>query len=105
MEAGLPKLLGNIGWNVEQIPQIVIESRDTNKSYEGLNVKNCLQVGHGSEIIKQEVGKQCSAGIFPLILGGDHCISIGTISAIKEKRKDTAVIWVRCAGGFFSFFY
>ncbi len=94
MEAGLPKLLGNIGWRVEQIPPIVIDSRENESVNDPKNVKNCFQVGHVSEIIQKEVMKQCIPNNFPLILGGDHCISIGTISAIKEKRKDTAVIWV-----------
>lgn len=30
---------------------------------------------------------------FPLIIGGDHSISIGSISAISEKYEDLGVIW------------
>ncbi len=44
-----------------------------------------------SEIIKNKVEAECVEGNFPLILGGDHCIAIGVLSAILGKRPETAV--------------
>lgn len=94
---GLQQLLQNVGWKVAQSPPVVIQQSVEKQSQVktlGENAKNCLEVGKASELIHNEVSKHCTEGNFPLILGGDHSIAIGTISGIKSKRKDTAVIWV-----------
>ena len=31
---------------------------------------------------------------FSLILGGDHCIPIGTLPALMKLRPDTGIVWV-----------
>jgi arginase len=35
---------------------------------------------------------------FHLVLGGDHCIPIGTLPALLKKRPNTGVIWVDAHG-------
>lgn len=91
-------MLGDLGWRWKQVPDFITDpdyGRDlSNKDFEELNVKNCMQVGKVSELIRNVVRPECSEDNFPLILGGDHCISIGTISAIKESRPNTAIVWV-----------
>ncbi|MGD9678187.1 MAG: arginase [Vulcanibacillus sp.] len=37
-------------------------------------------------------------GRFPLILGGDHSIGIGTIAGIAKQKKDFGVIWIDAHG-------
>ena len=90
-------LLGGIGWGVKQIPSLYFESFDEEglpPVPAGLKAKNCAQVGKGCKAIKDYILEECNDGNFPLILGGDHCIAIGTISAIKEARKDAGIVWV-----------
>lgn len=60
----------------------------------GLKAKNCAHVGRGCRSIRDHVADHCKDHNFPLILGGDHCISIGTISAIKTARPKTGIVWV-----------
>jgi arginase len=40
------------------------------------------------------------AGEFPLILGGDHSIALGSISGVARVHKDVSVIWVDAHGDF-----
>lgn len=95
IEGGLLKLLGGLGWRVKQIPPIIENDvRYETESSDDLNAKNCLQVGKVSYDICRKLGPECTGKNFPLILGGDHCIAIGTISAIKARRPETAVVWV-----------
>lgn len=42
-----------------------------------------------AECVKRIINKQS----FPLILGGDHSISIGTIAGISTSCKNLGVIW------------
>ena len=79
-----------------QVPPLVLGSHEAapGEVPTGFKAKNCAQVGLGCKAIRDHVAEHCHDNNFPLILGGDHCISIGTISAIKTARKDTAVVWV-----------
>ena len=81
---------------MKQIPPIIENDarHEAAASSEDLNAKNCLQVGQVSHDICRKLGPECTGKNFPLILGGDHCIAIGTISAIKARRPETAVVWV-----------
>jgi arginase len=97
LDAGLIKLLGGIGWRWKQLTPMTSNdtSSSTTEDYRHLNAKNCYQVGKVSGMIKKHIETECADDNFPLILGGDHCISIGTISAIKAARPKTAIVWVR----------
>jgi hypothetical protein len=99
IDGGLKELLGSIGWGVKQIPPLILESSvQSNENVElpfGVKAKNCAEVGKSSKAIRDHTFEQCKDGNFPLILGGDHCIAIGTISAIKKARKDAGIVWVR----------
>jgi len=44
--------------------------------------------------LKSQVIETLSNNKFPLILGGDHSISIGTLAAICEQWENPGVIWV-----------
>lgn len=97
IDGGLKELLGGIGWGVKQLPPLYFENFDEEglpAVPAGLKAKNCAQVGKGCKAIRDYTLTECKEGNFPLILGGDHCIAIGTISAIKEARKDAGIVWV-----------
>ena len=46
------------------------------------------------EKIFHQVSEHSITDNFLLILGGDHCIPIGTIPAIKKHRPNTGIVWV-----------
>jgi arginase len=98
IEGGLKGILGDIGWRIKLLPPVISDvslGSDTIVPLpDNVKAKNCLQVGKVSHTIKKHVEAECIDDNFPLILGGDHCISIGTISGIKGKRKDNAIVWV-----------
>lgn len=104
LDNGLVSMLGDIGWRWKQLPSVISDvnyGRDASMTmYETneLNAKNCQQVGKCCEVIMHSVTAECTPDNFPLILGGDHCIAIGTIPAIKAARPNTAVIWVDAHG-------
>lgn len=100
-EAGLVNMLEfKLGWSVTQVPDITATSgtKDTNKdpsqTLVGVNAKNCAQVGSTCEEVYKGVYEQAKTDNFVLILGGDHCIPIGTISGIAAARPNTGIIWV-----------
>ncbi len=60
------------------------------------------EITRASRLIVGKVEKIMGKGHFPLILGGDHSIAIGTISGIaahcKGKRKKLGVLWIDAHG-------
>ena len=53
-----------------------------------------LEVGAGTKALAELVESILKLGRFPLILGGDHSIGIGSLAGILRARPDTGVIWV-----------
>jgi arginase len=48
-----------------------------------------------------EIGRQCvSQQEFPIFLGGDHSISIGTVAAAAAEDEEIGLIWVDAHGDF-----
>lgn len=48
--------------------------------------------------LAQQVYASLSSGSFPLILGGDHSLGLGSISGVSKYYKNFAVIWVDAHG-------
>lgn len=84
---------------MNQLPDIrAHKASDVSSSYTippGVVVpKNCAQVGSVCESIYHQIAKEAASDNFLLILGGDHCIPIGTLPGILTSRTNTGVVWV-----------
>ena len=93
MNNGLLKMLGDCGWRVAVVPEITPDAAAP-KALDSPNAKNCSQVGSVCERIYNKVLEHAKMDNFLLILGGDHCIPIGTIPGIVKARPSTGVVWV-----------
>jgi len=55
-------------------------------------------------VLARKVDQLVSSGQFPLVLGGDHSIAIGTISGVaacaRRERKKVGVIWIDAHGDY-----
>ena len=56
------------------------------------------EVVRWNELVHEGVYAQLGAGRLPILLGGDHCLSIGSISAVarhcREQGKKLRVLWL-----------
>mmetsp|Transcript_14633 Transcript_14633/g.30255 ORF Transcript_14633/g.30255 Transcript_14633/m.30255 type:complete len:371 (-) Transcript_14633:57-1169(-) len=93
-ERGLGQMLSQLGWRVEDTPDLDFDSGRHSKVADPNNARNCALIGHGSELIANTVEEKLNKGYFPVILGGDHSIGIGTLAGVLRARPDTGVIWV-----------
>ena len=98
VEQGLLRMLGDAGWDVSMLPQISADLTATSSPRPnggGLNAKNCREIGRVCEAISKATFQQAlDPDNFVLILGGDHCIPIGTIPGLVAARPSTGVVWV-----------
>jgi len=94
-EAGLLSNLSALGWRVEDLADLDFEPSGKNSRKDHLpNAKNCALVGEGTRKLADTVEQTLKNGRFPLILGGDHSIAIGSLAGVLRARPETGIIWV-----------
>ncbi|MEO5565485.1 MAG: arginase [Luteimonas sp.] len=56
------------------------------------------QVVAWNRVVMQAVGAELKAGRLPIMMGGDHCLGIGSITAVAQHCRDTGrklrVLWL-----------
>jgi len=95
--AGLVKRLENIGYDVEDRCDISVDKRAA-VTVEGSNLKNLNVVADVNSRLCDEVSQVMKEGKFPIVIGGDHSIAIGTISGVLQHKKNLGVIWFDAHG-------
>jgi arginase len=59
----------------------------------GENIKNVKTLVDSSEKLAAKVSNIIQEGRFPLVLGGDHSIAMGTLAGVGKHFKNLGVIW------------
>lgn len=90
--AGAVDRLEAIGHDVTDEGDIqvdVAKSTEVNTS----NLKNADEIIKANTNLAQKVEAVVKAGSFPLVLGGDHSIAIGTLAGLASSYNNLGVIW------------
>ncbi|WP_338752646.1 arginase [Bacillus sp. FJAT-52991] len=95
--AGVCERLQNLSIEVEDCGDIEI-SRNYSVEDENTNLKNLKAVAEASERLAQKVDQVIETDSFPLVLGGDHSIAIGSLAGISKHYKNLGVIWYDAHG-------
>lgn len=83
--------------DIEDLGDITIGQREDEKeggqpaSEEEL--RNLKAITSASVKLAQTVDKMVASGSFPLVLGGDHSIAIGTLAGLAKHYQNLGVIW------------
>jgi arginase len=64
----------------------------------GTNLRNLELVAEKSALLANKVDEVVASGAFPLILGGDHSIAIGTLAGVAKHYQNLGVIWYDAHG-------
>lgn len=97
--AGIVERIQNIGIDVKDsgninVPAMRLEK--FNSVQKGL--RNLDEIVEVSNQLSETVGQSVDNGNFPLILGGDHSIAIGSISGISKHYDNLGIIWYDAHG-------
>lgn len=95
--AGVRERLENIGYDVDDLGDIVA-IKPASPIIEGTNLKNLDEVTRVNTELCHRVDQVMKDGRFPLVLGGDHSIAIGTIAGILQNKENLGVIWFDAHG-------
>ncbi|MDR4408753.1 arginase [Bacillus anthracis] len=94
--AGVIERIEEIGYDVKDMGDIYIEREkevDVNTS-----LRNLTQVATVCNELASKVDHIIEEGRFPLVLGGDHSIAIGTLAGVAKHYKNLGVIWYDAHG-------
>jgi len=95
--AGVVERLESLGYQVDDLGDIEIgRDRLTTDPLTGL--RNLEAVVQASTKIAEKVDRIMEEGSFPLVLGGDHSIAIGTLAGISKHFDNLGVIWFDAHG-------
>jgi len=95
--AGISREIEAIGHSVTELGTITAGGLETTEAGEtALRFLN--EVAHVADRTREAVGQGLARGCTPLVLGGDHSLSIGSVSAVadhyREQKASIGVIWV-----------
>jgi arginase len=71
-------------------PEVVIDKES--------NLRNLDLVAEKSTLLAEKVDEVIQSGSFPLVLGGDHSIAIGTLAGVSKHYSSLGVIWYDAHG-------
>ncbi|MED4533040.1 arginase [Metabacillus fastidiosus] len=93
--ADVVERLEKLGYEIHDTGDIEINRIDKEEIQ---NLKFLKAVTDGNDRLSQAVDKVIESGAFPLVLGGDHSIAIGTLAGVSKHYKNLGVIWYDAHG-------
>lgn len=97
--AGLNNQLQSLGHSIHDVGDISIALMET-LAIGNPHLKYLEPIVQASEELASKVSTALLAQEFPLILGGDHSIALGSISGVAKVHQPLGVIWVDAHGDF-----
>ncbi|QKS70181.1 arginase [Paenalkalicoccus suaedae] len=96
--AGVVERLEALGYAVEDRGDVKIGRPSTLDVKNDDNLKDLNVVIEANQTLAEEVSKAVAEDAFPLILGGDHSIAIGSLAGVADKVDQLGVIWYDAHG-------
>src|SRR5690606_14280139 len=85
--AGVNERLSKLFDEINDIGDIAIGRPEVQVDPES-NLRNLDLIAEKTEMLAVEVDKAVKSGSFPLVLGGDHSIAIGTLAGVSKHYQN-----------------
>lgn len=95
--AGLERDLLDMGLEVKDFHNIAVPGPESTNERDR-RAKYLPQIEAACLELRQTVAVSAAAGHFPLILGGDHSIAVGTVAGLLDAWGAVGVLWVDAHG-------
>lgn len=101
--AGVHERLRELGYRVVDEGDLTIRTQEEQRIKDP-RAKYLPEIARVVNLLQKKVLKSMRQNQFPLVLGGDHSIAIGTISGIsayaRQRKKKVGVLWIDAHGDF-----
>jgi len=99
--AGLEDRLRELGHEVVDEGDLVIKNMEELKVGD-VRARYLAEIARAAKLAAGKIERILAKGHFPLVLGGDHSISVGTVSGIaafaRARRKKVGLLWIDAHG-------
>ena len=96
--AGLTEILTRTGHTVKEFGNIAVPVAGQNPGGEHLKYLN--EVLAVSNALIETATAIINEGSFPIILGGDHSLAIGSVTAVARRYPEVGLLWIDAHGDF-----
>lgn len=96
--AGLSDKLKQLNYNIFDLGNIDIERPEKLEPITKGKLRHLEEIVEASSKLAQTVEREVELERFPLILGGDHSIAIGTLAGLHRHYENLGVIWFDAHG-------
>lgn len=96
--AGAIEWLAALSYNVKDLGDLPVVRSSQDKVHKRTHLKHLEEVTTANRQLARLVDEEVSQGVFPLIFGGDHSISIGSLAGIAKHYDNLGVIWYDAHG-------
>jgi arginase len=98
--AGLTERLAALGHRVRDLGNITAPLAEMiAPPCEGEKARYLAPLVEINRMLAQQVAAICAEGAFPLVLGGDHSLAIGSVNGVARGRR-VGVLWIDAHGDF-----
>jgi arginase len=95
--AGLNTKLNSLGYTVDDLGNVAVEQQESTPSLVE-NARYLPQIAATCERLAAGVRNAMEKGKFPLVLGGDHSVAVGTVSGVSEalrsRSEKVGLLWI-----------
>src|SRR5699024_5652275 len=95
--ASVKEKLAGLGYRVKDLGNLVVPTPESMDAGEN-KLKYMREITAVSRELAETTDQVVQSGCFPLILGGDHSIAIGSIAGVARHHKRMGVIWFDAHG-------
>jgi arginase len=97
--AGVVERLERLNYKIEDLGDIQIGKAEREQdAHAHPKLRNLKAVAEANEKLAAIVDEVVQKGHFPLVLGGDHSIAIGTLAGVAKHYQNLGVIWYDAHG-------
>ncbi len=92
------KIINN-HFEIKSISQVDVEQVNSSEKYsDHQKLKYLNPIIKANQNLRDLVSQSLNQNHFPLVIGGDHALALGSLAAIAKNDPDTVVIWVDAHG-------
>lgn len=96
--ADVVERLAGLGYTIEDLGDIEINRAERPEEKPDYKLKNLKAVADGNEALAAKVDEVMKEDSFPLVLGGDHSIALGTLAGVSKHHENMGLIWYDAHG-------
>ncbi|WHH57963.1 arginase [Petroclostridium sp. X23] len=97
---GLKKAITSLHIAYKDIGNIDVPVPESYQDFEDEHFKHAKEIAYVNRNLAAIVSESLLSGNFPIVLGGDHSIAVGSILGTQSVFKNIGVLWIDAHGDF-----